>query len=367
MAWTTVNPVTIGNATKKADYDKLWDNCDFFKIEHNTDGMHKFFETSKLYNIGIAATVAAKALTVALKGANGNNPSATNPVVIGFRNATLTTGTSSVRTITGALSVVLSSGSTLGFTAVEVGRIYVWLIDNAGTVELAVSRTADIFPESNLVSTTAEGGAGGADSASVMYSTTARSNVACRCIGYIEITTGAVAGEWDNAPTSIQIMGPGIKRTGDIIQAPAPQTLSTITTITAQIPLDNTIPQIGEGTLVFTQTFTPTSALNWLEHEWVIQSGAAAVSYATSIALFQDAVADAFVAQIGIGDNDLRADIIAGSFRKKAGSTSTLSFTLRAGTSNAAGGAIYLNGRWDGGQLFGGVAICSYRVREVMA
>lgn len=26
MAWTSVNPVTIGNPTKKSDYDKVWDN-----------------------------------------------------------------------------------------------------------------------------------------------------------------------------------------------------------------------------------------------------------------------------------------------------------------------------------------------------
>jgi len=27
MAWTTSNPVSIGGATKKSDYDKLWDNA----------------------------------------------------------------------------------------------------------------------------------------------------------------------------------------------------------------------------------------------------------------------------------------------------------------------------------------------------
>jgi len=174
--------------------------------------------SSRLVNVGISATVSSKILTVALKGENGSDPSATNPVVIAFRDESLTTGTPNVRTITAEIHCHLSSGSTLGFTAAEAGRLYVWAIDNAGTVELALSRTADIFPESNLVSTTAEGGAGAADSSSVMYSTTARSNVACRCIGYVEITTGATAGEWDNAPTKIQSMGMGVKRTGEIAQ-----------------------------------------------------------------------------------------------------------------------------------------------------
>ena len=171
-----------------------------------------------IYNLSFTATVSGKALTVALKDINGNNPSAASPARVGFRSSTLTTGTPVIRSITGVLSVSLSSGSTLGFTAAQAGRIYVWAIDNAGTVELALSRRADTFPEVSLVSTTAEGGAGGADSATVMYSTTSRSNVICRCIGYIEITTGATAGEWDNAPTKIQVMGPGVKRTGDVVQ-----------------------------------------------------------------------------------------------------------------------------------------------------
>jgi hypothetical protein len=29
MAWTSSNPVVVGNATKKTDYDTLWDNADF--------------------------------------------------------------------------------------------------------------------------------------------------------------------------------------------------------------------------------------------------------------------------------------------------------------------------------------------------
>ncbi len=41
MAWTVSHPVSIGSATKKLHFDALWDNCDFFKIDHNTDGTHK--------------------------------------------------------------------------------------------------------------------------------------------------------------------------------------------------------------------------------------------------------------------------------------------------------------------------------------
>lgn len=41
MTWTTTNPVSIGAATKKSHYDALWDNCDMFKTDHNTDGTHE--------------------------------------------------------------------------------------------------------------------------------------------------------------------------------------------------------------------------------------------------------------------------------------------------------------------------------------
>jgi hypothetical protein len=146
-------------------------------------------------------------------------------------------------------------------------------------VELALSRTADIFPESNLVSTTAEGGAGGADSASVIYSTTARSNVACRCIGYIEITTGAVAGEWDNAPSKIQVMGPGVKRTGDVVQIATPTVKTDTFTTTSTSFTDIT------GLAV---SLTPQSAINRV---LVLSVGyySATASYPLLLRLMRDA------------------------------------------------------------------------------
>lgn len=32
--------MVVGAATKKSDYDALWDNCDMFKTQHGTDGTH---------------------------------------------------------------------------------------------------------------------------------------------------------------------------------------------------------------------------------------------------------------------------------------------------------------------------------------
>jgi len=81
-------------------------------------------------------------------------------------------------------------------------------INNAGTIELAAVNLAGgtRLDEANLITTTAEGGAGAADSATVIYSTTARTNVAYRVLGIVR-STQATAGTWATAPSLIQGYG----------------------------------------------------------------------------------------------------------------------------------------------------------------
>ena len=153
-------------------------------------------------NIGLTASVAANALTIALKGADGSDPSSTNPVDIVFRNATATTGTPSVVTSTAATSVVVSSGSTLGHVSAVDQYVYVYAINNAGTIELAVCRT--FVGNESIVTTTGEGGGGAADSGTVVYSTTARSNVAIQLIGRLK-SNQAAAGTWATAIAEISL------------------------------------------------------------------------------------------------------------------------------------------------------------------
>ena len=158
--------------------------------------------------LGMTATVGTNSLTVTLTDKGGSALSASNTVSIPFRSATLGSGVQVVRSVATSTSIVLSAGSTLGFVADEVGKIYVYAIDNAGTVELALSKSP-LFKASELITTTAEGGSGAADSSFVLYSTTARTDVACKCIGYLEIQTGSTAGNWSSNPTTIHIFGSG--------------------------------------------------------------------------------------------------------------------------------------------------------------
>jgi len=153
-------------------------------------------------NLSIAASVSGNALTVSLKDAGGSDASSSSPIRIAFRSATSATGTYVLRTVTAALSVTVSSGSTLGHVSGSQFPIYVYALDNAGTVELAVSTTQ--YSTAGVRTTTAEGGAGAADSATGLYSTTARSNVAMRLLGQILITE-ATAGTWSSSPTQISL------------------------------------------------------------------------------------------------------------------------------------------------------------------
>lgn len=163
------------------------------------------FGVGDVINGRLDYSLAGNALTVRLKTQSGGDPSATDPVHVVFRSNTLTNGGFVVRTVSAALSLTISSGSTLGTTSAQFSSVAVRLIDNAGTVEIAADNLAggNNLDESTLISTTAEGGAGAADSASVIYSTTARSNVAWRLLGLVE-STQTTAGTWAQTPSAIK-------------------------------------------------------------------------------------------------------------------------------------------------------------------
>lgn len=156
-----------------------------------------------ILNLTITTSVAANALTIAFKTKATTDATAGDPIKISFRNATNATGTYSVATLSAALSAVVSSGSTLGHSSATAEPIYVYALNNAGTIEIAYSTT--LFDTSVVQSTTAEGGAGAADTRTVLYSTTARSNVPIRLVGKI-IISETTAGTWASNATSVSLV-----------------------------------------------------------------------------------------------------------------------------------------------------------------
>lgn len=156
----------------------------------------------------ITASVAANALTITL-----------NPITLDFRSATLTSGTVVSRLISTAITITVPSGATLGTYSAAQSRIVVLALDNAGAVELAVVNVGggNDLSETGVISTAAI--AAGSNSISTIYSTTARTSVAYRVVGYIE-STQATAGTWVTAPSNIQGQG-GLVVPGSLIKSGA--------------------------------------------------------------------------------------------------------------------------------------------------
>lgn len=148
---------------------------------------------SKIQPIG--ASVGSNALTLTL-----------NPTSLDFRANSMTSGVVNSRTVGSAISLVVPAGATLGTINGQQARLALLAIDNAGALELAVANLAGglNLDETTLISTTAISAA--ANSASTIYSATARSNVPFRVVGYIDITQAA-AGTWASAPTVVQGQG----------------------------------------------------------------------------------------------------------------------------------------------------------------
>jgi hypothetical protein len=275
------------------------------------------------------------------------------------------TGTYVVRSVTAALSVVVSSGSTLGTLSATAARVYFGFIDNAGTVELCVWNPVTTtglagFSESALQSTTAEGGAGAADSAGVLYSTTARSSLAFRIGGYLECTE-TTAGTWAQAPTILQNMGPGIRRTGDVVQTRYTQTGAFASGTTA-IPNDDTIPQNTEGDQYMTLSLTPSSTINILEHKLNAQLTNSNATARIGMAIFQDSTANALAAAINIADAGHSERQLYLHYQMPAGTVSSTTFNMRGG--GGVGATTYFNGS-SGARKYGGALNSSWTITEI--
>lgn len=193
------------NAVAKAGIGKLWDWLTALfgtggKPEHVYAAM-KLLDPKAIYNLAPTFAVGANALTITFADKDGNALSADNPAFVGQRHATLSNGGFLQRKLEANVALVISSGSTLGHVNAEAHPIFIYAIDNAAVFEPAVSST--YHGPSGIITTIAEGGAGAADSATAMYSTTARANVPFRCIGRA-ISTQAVAGTWAALPALVE-------------------------------------------------------------------------------------------------------------------------------------------------------------------
>lgn len=317
-------------------------------------------------NVRLVWNVLGDALTIAVKGLDGNNCSASNPGFFVFRVASLSGDSYVVRKVTSALLLNISLGSTLGAVNSQPFKVWACAIDNAGTVELAAFQSVDsslnITPlyDDRIVTTVAEGGAGAADSAGVLYSTTLRSSVAMRVLGYGEWGSGlATAGTWASGPTKVQYFQPGVALPGQVLASKF-VTDSAYASTTTLIPGDDTIPQNTEGGQFMTLTVARESASSLLKVSGMgnfSSSGANTIS----VALFQDATANALAAvseSVSVNFNT----VMPWRHVLRALAAGNTTFNIRAGADTA--GTVGFNGG-SGARRLGGVLFSRLEVDEI--
>jgi len=319
-----------------------------------------------MVNGTIVESHAANATTFAVKTLAGNDPSTTDIVYLAVRSATPGAGSYSVVSISAALSFTISSGSTLGASSGVPFKLWLVAFNDAGTARIAAINTVsggNIYPlgQFPIASASAEGGAGGADSAQVFYAGASVSSKAYVPIGYASYESGLVtAGAWDASPTRIQLYNPYVPLPSTVIQINRTDT-SSVSVGTTALPVDNSIPQNTEGNEFQSQAITPTSATNFVE----VDSNTALSNGGSSLvaaALFQDSTVSAIAADMGVASTASGSASIRISKRQLSSTTSATTFKIRGGSNS---GNTTFNGAASA-QLFGGVMNSFISVSEIM-
>lgn len=207
-------------------------------------------------NCAFTTSVAASAMTIVLTDKSGATLTAGNPAIINFRSSTATSAVYISRSVTSAIQCVIPSTATMGQTSAVEAKLYVYAIDNAGTVEMAVSGAA-FFDADGIVNTTILDTS--SDSPGVMYSNTARTGVAYRLIGIV-INTQATAGTWASAGTSINREGLNIQALSDHLNLGIKRTTGTSVGV-GSVAISNAIGTFDNATSTFTDVTNLTVTL----------------------------------------------------------------------------------------------------------
>lgn len=169
----------------------------------------------------------------------------------------------------------------------------------------------------------------------VSLGTISTAGIANNAVDYTKVAAGAV----------VQVVSTGF---------------SAVATGTTVIPSDDTIPQNTEGDQYMTQAITPKSATNGLVIEVVVH-GSHSISTTTTIALFQDATANALAATSTFQTTGTGRNTTPLMHPMTAGTTSSTTFKIRVGGSGA--GTFTLNGT-TGARVYGGITGSSIKITE---
>lgn len=215
-------------------------------------------EGASFSNVRLEYSVAAGALTIALKTAAGSDPSTTDPCIFTFQKAL---GSEVTVTVEAATSITIPAGATLGTVANAPFRLWVMMAYIGGTIALCVQQCLEetnpnveyrlhslghsSSPNIKLTQTLTTATLSTAADACVVYSSTFVAGAAFIVLGCAASSGEAAPGTWTVVPTSEMnpAYRPGDVRAQRLFVHPGP--IASLTT--EQIPDDNTIPQGSEG------------------------------------------------------------------------------------------------------------------------
>jgi hypothetical protein len=131
--------------------------------------------------------------------------------------------------------------------------------------------------------------------------------------------------------------------------------------IASAIPLDDTIPQVGEGTQILSAAITPKSASNRVRVRFQGQVFSAGAALNVIAALFVNGGADAVRATYASTGGAGFATQLVIEYEHVPGATSAQTYTIRVGSQG--GTAFRMNGA--AARLFGGVSAATITVEEL--
>lgn len=152
-------------------------------------------------NIGLVGSTGSGAMNINIKAKSLTDATGGNPVQIGFKSGSSTAVSYVKRILKNFSSITIPSGASIGHADGMNQYVWVYALDNAGTIEPAISGVVP-FPDNSFQSTVAI--SSGSSSGSVLYSASARTNVAIRLIGRFLINE-PTASAWTADPTETSI------------------------------------------------------------------------------------------------------------------------------------------------------------------
>lgn len=215
------------------------------------------------------------------------------------------------------------------------------------------------------ISTSIVAASAGTEAGSIDFATKVSGTLATR--GYIRngLVMGAATGGDQGAGTvnATGLFVNGVAASGKLV-ARYYATYTANTSISANIPYDDSIPQNGEGTQILSITINPlSSATNRIRVTCMgFGSREAGAADSMTMALFWDSVADALQASASPGG---LTNTVAGPFNLQfehvPGDTAAHTYNIRVGTSS---GNMRMNGT-GGGRLYGGIAATTLIIEEL--